>query len=133
MKKNIIDLFIYCLCQTITMYFNNVTIFKIYNYLDINNLFSCSLINKQFNNIFNCDLLWKNIITEKYININIDIDEIQKQYNITNLKYICKKIIDLLYLNKTLNLNKTVTDLINLKKLDLSDNQLKKIPKKFRF
>jgi hypothetical protein len=83
------------------MYFNNVTIFKIYNYLNINDLFNCSLINKQFNNIFNCDLLWKNIITEKYI--DIDIDEIKKQYNIINFKYIYKKIKDLLYLNKTLN------------------------------
>jgi len=49
------------------MYLNNVTIFKIYNYLYINDLFNCSLVNKQFNNIFNCDLLWKNIITEKYL------------------------------------------------------------------
>jgi Leucine-rich repeat (LRR) protein len=109
------------------MYFNNVTIFKIYNYLNINDLFNCSLINKQFNNIFNCDLLWKNIIATKYSDINID--EIKKQYNIINFKYICKKIIDLLYLNKTLNLNKTVKDLINLKKLYLSYNQLKEIPK----
>jgi Leucine-rich repeat (LRR) protein len=84
-------------------------------------------MNKQFNNIFNCDLLWKNIIIEKYS--DIDIDEIQKQYNIINLKYICKKITDLLYLNKTLNLNKTVTDLINLKILNLNSNKLKEIPK----
>jgi len=109
------------------MYFNNVTIFKIYNYLNLNDLFNCSLMNKQFNNIFNCDLLWKNIIIEKYS--DIDIDEIQKQYNIINLKYICKKITDLLYLNKTLNLNKTVTDLINLKILNLNSNKLKEIPK----
>jgi hypothetical protein len=104
------------------MYFNNVIIFKIYNYLNINDLFNCSLVNKQFNNIFNCDLLWQNIITEKYININID--EIQKQYNIVNFKYIYKKIIDLLYLNKTLNLNRTVTDLINLQTLSLSNDRL---------
>ena len=109
------------------MYFNNVTIFKIYNYLNINDLFNCSLINKQFNNIFNCDLLWENIIIKKYI--DIDIDEIKKQYNIINFKYICKKIIDLLYLNKTLNLNKTVTDLINLQRLDLNNKKLKEIPK----
>ena len=109
------------------MYFNNVTIFKIYNYLNINDLFNCSLINKQFNNIFNCDLLWQNIITKKYF--DIDIDEIQKQYNIINFKYIYKIIIDLLYLNKTLNLNKTVKDLINLKKLYLDNRQLKEIPK----
>ena len=109
------------------MYFNNVTIFKIYNYLNINDLFNCSLINKQFNNIFNCELLWKNIITEKYI--DIDIDEIKKQYNVVNFKHICKKIIDLLYLNKTLNLNKTVTDWINLEELNLSNNQLQEIPK----
>ena len=109
------------------MYFNNVIIFKIYNYLNINDLFNCSLINKQFNNIFNCDLLWKNIIMKKYS--NIDIDEIKKQYNIINFKYICKKIIDLLYLNKTLNLNQTVKDLINLKILNLNSNKLKEIPK----
>ena len=83
------------------MYFNNITIFKIYNYLNINDLFNCSLINKQFNNVFNCDLLWKNIIAEKYI--DIDINEIKKQYNIINFKNIYKKIKDLLYLNKTLN------------------------------
>jgi len=60
------------------MYFNNVIIFKIYNYLNINDLFNCSLINKQFNKIFNCDLLWKNIITEKYEKyIDVDIDEIK--------------------------------------------------------
>ena len=111
------------------MYFNNVTIFKIYNYLSINDLFNCSLINKQFNNIFNCDLLWKNIIIEKYIDVDIDIDEIQKQYNIIKFKSIYKKITDLLYLNKTLNLNKTVTELINLKELYPSSNQLKEIPK----
>ena len=109
------------------MCFNNVTIFKIYNYLNINDLFNCSLIDKQFNNIFNCDLLWKNIITEKYSDVNID--EIQKQYNIINFKYIYKKIKDLLYLNKTLKLNRMVTDLINLKELDLCDNQLEEIPK----
>jgi len=109
------------------MYFNNVIIFNIYNYLNINDLFNCSLINKQFNNIFNCDLLWKNIIIKKYNDINID--EIQKQYNIINFKYIYKKIIDLLYLNKTLNLNKTVKDLINLKQLDLNNKKLKEIPK----
>ena len=111
------------------MYFNNVTIFTIYNYLNINDLFNCSLVNKQFNNIFNCDLLWKNIIAEKYIDIDIDIDEIKEQYNIVNFKYSCKKIIDLLYLNKTLNLNRTVKDLINLKGLSLHNNQLQKIPK----
>ena len=109
------------------MYFNNVTILKIYNYLNINDLFNCSLINKQFNNIFNCNLLWENIITEKYI--DIDINEILKQYDIIKLKYVYKKIKDLLYLNKILNLNKTVKDLINLKELDLSNNKLKKIPK----
>jgi Leucine-rich repeat (LRR) protein len=87
------------------------------------------LINKQFNNIFNCDLLWQNIITEKYTDIDIDIDEIKKQYNIINFKYIYKKIIDLLYLNKILNLNRTIKDLINLQTLYLSNNQLKEIPK----
>ena len=109
------------------MYFNNVTIFKIYGYLNINDLFNCSLINKQFNNIFNCDLLWKNIITEQYI--NIDIDEIKKQYNIIKLKYIYRTIKDLLYLNKTLNLKKTVKKLINLQHLNLNYNKLQKIPK----
>jgi len=109
------------------LYFNNVTIFKIYNYLNINDLFNCSLINKQFNNIFNCDLLWKNIITKKYI--DIDIDEIKKQHNIIIFKYICKKIMDLLYLNNTLNLSKTVKDSINLHKLNLFNIQLQKIPK----
>ena len=74
------------------------------------------MINKQFNNIFNCDLLWQNIIVEKYI--DVDINEIKKQYNIINFKCICKKIINLLYLNKILNLNKTVTGLINLEILD---------------
>ena len=107
------------------MYFNNVTIFKIYNYLNINDLFNCSLVNKQFNNIFNCDLLWNNIITEKYIYVNID--EIKKHYNIIKLKYVYKIIKDLLYLNKTLNLNKTVTDLINLERLNVY-SQLKEIP-----
>ena len=112
------------------MYFNNITIFKIYNYLNINDLFNCSLINKQFNNLFNCDLLWKNIIAEKYEKyIDIDIDEIKKQYNIINFKYIYKKIIDLLYLKKTLNLKRTVKDLINLQKLNLSNKKLKEIPK----
>ena len=57
------------------MYFNNVTIFKIYNYLNINDLFNCSLINKQFNNIFNCDLLWENIT------------DIQKQLNVLLLNF----------------------------------------------
>jgi hypothetical protein len=85
------------------------------------------LINKQFNNIFNCDLLWQNIIIEKYS--DIDIDEIKKQYNIINFKYIYKKITDLLYLNKTLYLNTTVKNLINLQKLDFDNNQLK-VPKK---
>ena len=108
------------------MYLNNVTIFKIYNYLNTNDLFNCSLINKQFNNIFNCNLLWKNIIIEKYI--DIDIDEIQKQYNIINFKYIYKKIIDLLYLNKILDLNKTIKDLINLQTLILCNNHLQEIP-----
>ena len=116
------------------MYFNNVIIFKIYNYLNINDLFNCSLINKQFNNIFNCDLLWKTIITEKYEKyIDVDIDEIKKQYNIINFKHICKKIKDLLYLNKTLNLNKTVTELINLRYLDLHSNLFKEIPKEIGF
>ena len=111
------------------MYFNNVTIFKIYNYLNINDLFNCSLVNKQFNNIFNCDLLWQNIITEKYI--DIDIDEIQKHYNIIKLKYVYKIIKDLLYLNKILNFkfNKTVKDLINLQYLNLINNRLQEIPK----
>jgi len=35
----------------------------------------------------------------------------------------------LLYLNKTLNLNKTITNLINLNTLFLNNNQLKEIPK----
>ena len=112
------------------MYFNNVTIFKIYNYLNIDDLFNCSLINKQFNNIFNCDLLWQNIIIEKYI--DIDIDEIKKQYDIINFKCICKKIKDLLYLKKTLNLNRTIKDLINLQILFLDNKKLKEIPKEIR-
>ena len=109
------------------MYFNNVIIFNTYNYLNINDLFNCSLVNKKFNNIFNCDLLWQNIITEKYNDININ--EIQEHYSIIKLKYVYKTIIDLFYLNKTLNLNKTVKDLINLKELNLSCTQLQKIPK----
>ena len=98
------------------MYFNNVTIFTIYNYLDINDLFKCCLINKQFNNIFNNDMLWAKLIVDNFG--DIDINEIQEQYNITKLKYIYKKIKDLLYLNKIFNLNKTIKDLINLKILD---------------
>ena len=38
-------------------------------------------------------------------------------------------INDLLYLNKTLNLNKTVEELINLKRLNLRCNQMEEIPK----
>ena len=98
------------------MYFNNVTIFKIYNYLNINDLFNCSLINKQFNNIFNNNMLWAKLIMDNFG--DIDINEIQEQYNITKLKYIYKKIKDLMYLNKTFKLNKTIKDLINLKILD---------------
>ena len=109
------------------MYFNNVTIFKIYNYLNINDLFSCSLINKQFNNIFNCDLLWKKIISANYDDIYIT--DIQKQCNCITLKYVYKTIKNLLYLNKTLNLNETVKNLINLKELNLCADQLKEIPK----
>ena len=109
------------------MYFNNVTIFEIYNYLNINDSFSCSLINKQFNNIFNNDMLWAKLIMDTYDNININ--EIQEQYNITKLKYIYKKIKDLSYLNKIFNLNKTIGSLINLQELSFSNNQLKKISK----
>ena len=109
------------------MYFNNVIIYKIYNYLDINNLFSCSLINKQFYNIFNNDMLWTKLIMNNFG--DIDINDIQKQYNITKLKYIYKKIKDLLYLNKIFNLNKTIRSLINLQRLDLYNNHLKEIPK----
>jgi len=124
-------LFIYCLCQTITMYFNNVTIFKTYNYLNINDLFICSLINKQFNNVFNNDMLWKKLIMDNFG--DIDINEIQEQYNITKLKYVYKKIKDLLYLNKIFKLNKTIGSLINLQKLAYSNNQLKEIPKEIIF
>jgi len=109
------------------MYFNNVTIFKIYNYLNINDLCNCSLINKKFNNIFNNDMLWAKLIMDIFG--DIDINEIQEQYNITKLKYIYKKIKDLLYLNKTLNLNETIKDLINLQTLSFSGNHLKEIPK----
>ena len=109
------------------MYFNNVTIFKIYNYLNINDLCNCSLINKKFNNIFNNDMLWAKLIMDNYS--DIDINKIQEQCNITKLKYIYKKIKDLLYLNKTFNLNKTIESLINLQTLNLNNHQLKEIPK----
>ena len=108
------------------MYFNNVIIFNIYNYLNVNDLFNCSLVNKQFNSIFNNDMLWKNIVIKKYIDVNIN--EIQKQYNIIKLKYVYRIIKDLLYLNNTLNFNETIESLINLQVLDLQNNQLKEIP-----
>jgi len=101
------------------MYFNNVTIFI------------CSLINKQFNNVFNNDILWAKLIMDNFGNININ--EIQEQYNITKLKYVYKKIKDLLYLNKIFKLNKTIGSLINLQKLAYSNNQLKEIPKEIIF
>jgi len=119
------------------MLFNNLVIFTIYNYLDINNLVTCSLINKQFNKIFDNDLLWKKLLTDKYGNSYIDVNYIMVKYNVSKLKHIYKIIKDLLYFDTKFNvlkfhikcdLNKKIKALINLEYLTLVDGYLQEIP-----
>ena len=107
---------------------NNLAILKIYNYLDINSLLKCSLVNKQFNILFNnTDLIWDKIICKTY-NYNL-IGHIKEVYNVL-LSRDCYKIIrDLLTINKVFNLDKTIRGLIKLKTLD---NTNKPVPKEIR-
>lgn len=48
--------------------FNNVVLFNVYLNLNLDDLYNCSLVSKQFNKLFNSNILWNNIITKKYGN-----------------------------------------------------------------
>ena len=113
------------------MDFNNVVLSLIYNNLPINDLLNCSLVNKKFNRLFNNNIIWEKLVKEKYNNSEIKI--IQENCNIVEYKSIYRKISDMLYLNKKLNLNKEIKSLVNLKELYLYDNQLTEIPKEIGF
>ena len=46
--------------------FNQLILNKILKNLDLNNIKSCSLVNKQFNKAFNMDILWNSLFTIHY-------------------------------------------------------------------
>ena len=109
------------------MDFNDVVLSMIYNNLPINDLLNCSLVNKKFNKLFNNDIIWNKLVKEKYN--DTEINGIQENYEIVEYKFIYRKITDILYLNKKLDLKREIKSLVNLKVLHLSCNQLKEIPK----
>ena len=105
--------------------FNQLVLNKILKNLDLNNIKSCSLVNKQFNKAFNMNILWHGLFTNHY---DESIDEYKKVFDTDSYKSTYKKYISLKYLKKTLNIDYTIIELASLKSLDLRNKNLTSIP-----
>ena len=82
----------------------------------------CSVVSKQFNTISKKEILWCQFVER----INDDID-----WQLLNKKSYYDKYVkysQLKNLNNHFELNYTINALINLQKLDLSNNQITTIP-----
>ena len=100
----------------------NDVIFHILNKCEPINIVRLSLVNKQFYRIHSLRILWKNIIHN--IDENIDWPTNKNTYYD---KYILYHQLN--KLNSQFRLNKSINELINLKRLDLSSNKITSIPK----
>ena len=97
--------------------FPRVVLLQIYCHLNIKSLFNCSLVNKHFNKLFDSDILWDNLLHRHY---SADyIDPIKTSYNTNKSKLIYKTISDLLTVNDTFCLRKTIKELATMKTLCL--------------
>ena len=77
--------------------FNQLVLNNILKNLDLKNIKSCSLVNKQFNKTFNVDILWHSLFTNHY---DESIDECKKVFGADSYKNTYQKYISLKYLKK---------------------------------
>ena len=81
------------------------------------------LVSKQFNDILSDDFLWKTYYeTSEYYHIK------HSDLNMLSYKDAYKKCHELNVLKHKLNMNESITDMMNLQKLHLYHTKIKKIP-----
>lgn len=113
---------------TINHYFNQLILNKIYINLSLNDLRSCSLVNKKFNKAFDHDVLWIFLFNKHYKNIDL----FKKNYcpgKIISSKIIYKKYRDLLPMKKILKTKEHIDSIAVLSCLNLSNKKLTILPK----
>src|SRR3990170_4694831 len=94
----------------------------VFNELSLIDMYSCSLVNKQYNRVFNNLLLWKmklDTITDNKL--------ITALWN-TNPLIIFKRYVLINKFKNKLKRNEEITELINLQYLYLSNNKLTTLP-----
>ena len=103
--------------------FNPLILNKIFSNLSLNDLKSCSLVDKRFNRAFNVDLLWSHLCKREYD------EKVGKMFGTLCAKEGFKKYTMLVYVKEKLELKMEIDQLLSLQNLDLSYNELKEIPK----
>ncbi len=98
---------------------------KILKNLNLDDIKTCSMVNKKFNDVYNMDSLWNSLFT---IHFNESIEKFKKVFETDSCKDTYKKYLSLKYLKKTLKLTNEIIELVSLKKLDLSNKKIKSIP-----
>ena len=96
----------------------------VFNELPLMDMYSCSLVNKQYNRVFNNLLLWK-----MKLDTIMDNKLITVLWN-TNSLITFKRYILINRLKNKLNRKEEILELTNLQQLNLYDNQLTTLPVK---
>src|SRR3990172_2088242 len=94
----------------------------VFNELPLMDMYSCSLVNKQYNRVFNNLLLWK-----MKLDTIMDNKLITVLWNTNSLITFKRYILINKFKNK-LKRNEEITELINLQDLNLYYNQLTTLP-----
>src|ERR1700675_3877517 len=98
-------------------------LFHIFEYLDLSDTINVQLISKQFNDILSDDFLWKTYYeTSEYYRIK------HSDLNMLSYKDAYKKCHEINVLKHKLNINESITDMMNLQELHLYHTEIKKIP-----
>src|ERR1700675_4173446 len=99
-------------------------LFHIFEYLDLSDTINVQLVSKQFNDILSDDFLWKTYYeTNGYYRIK------HSELNLLSYKDVYKKCHELNVLKHKLNMNESITNMMNLQKLYLNYAKIKEIPK----
>ena len=94
-------------------------LFHIFEYLDLCDIINVRLVSKQFNDILNDDFLWKTYYeTSQYYHIK------HSDLNMLSYKDAYKKCHKLNVLKHKLDMNESITDMMNLQQLLLNNTKI---------